>query len=285
MDSIYLFLMALHLVGVLFNIRTLASCFQDKTKYTILHKSKPFIIFQCILHLSLLALNADEVTRAFSSRQAFEWCGTNSILMSSMGFLMIFNLLAILAIEDYAIVCLEREVSPRVAMSGTVIAGFISCGVLLWASFASTPELCVSYLVSSIACTLLMFLLLLLAFRICTQVEHDIAKTSTYETSLWISFLRKKKTAIFYITVIVFCIALAFFEVFSTVFTNIRTQESYREFLQSRFFQKIFYLNIIWFAVGIALPVIFRQLIHSGTGDAEKLTDEKHYSVNIVLSV
>lgn len=285
MDPIYLFLMALHLVGVLFNIRTLASCFQDKAKYTILHKSRPFIIFQCILHLSLLALNAGEVTRAFSSRQTYEWCGTNSVLMSSVGFLMIFNLVAILAVEDHAIVGLKREVSPKVAMSGTVIAGCFSCGVLLWASSASTPELCVSYLVSSIACTLLMFLLFLLAFSICTQVEHDIAKTSTYQTSLWLSFLSKNKTVIFYITVIVICLTLAFFEVFGTVVTNIRTQESYSEFLQSRFFQKIFYLNIIWFAAGIALPVIFRQLIDSGTGDGEKLPDKKQYSVNIVLTV
>ncbi|KAL9970230.1 hypothetical protein ACROYT_G022570, partial [Oculina patagonica] len=118
MDPSYVFLMALHLVGVLFNIRMLASCFKDKAIYTILQKCRPAMITQCILHLSLLALNANEVTRAFRSEQGHEWCGTTNVLMTSVGFLMIYNLLAILAIEDHTIVGLKREVSTKVAMLG-----------------------------------------------------------------------------------------------------------------------------------------------------------------------
>ena len=191
MNPSYLFLMALHLIGVLFNIRMLASCFKDKAKYTILQKCRPVMISQSILHLTLLALNADEVTKAFSSEQSHDWCGTNSDLMTSVGFLMIYNLLAILAIEDHTILGLKREVSTKVAMSGTLTAGTVSCGMLLWAGAASTPEVNHSYLVSSVARTLMMFVLLLLAFMICTQVDHDADKTSTDETSLWLSVLSK----------------------------------------------------------------------------------------------
>ena len=282
MNPSYLFLMALHLIGVLFNIRMLASCFKDKAKYTILQKCRPAMISQSILHLTLLALNADEVTKAFSSEQSHDWCGTNSVLMTSMGFLMIYNLLAILAVEDHTILGLKREVSTKVAMSGTLIAGTVSCGMLLWASAASTPELCVSYLASSVSCTLMMFLLLFLAFRICAQVDHDAGKTSTDETSLWLSVLSKNKTAVFFTTLIVVCIVIAFFEALSTAVTSI--QESDVESQKSRFFHKVFYLNIIWFAVGIALPVIFRQLIDSSANAKESL-DENHYSVNMALSV
>ncbi|KAL9970232.1 hypothetical protein ACROYT_G022572 [Oculina patagonica] len=284
MDPSYVFLMALHLVGVLFNIRMLASCFKDKAKYTILQRCRPVMITQCILHLSLLALNANEVTRAFRSEQGHEWCGTTNVLMTSVGFLMIYNLLAILAIEDHTIVGLKREVSTRVAMSGTLIAGVISCGMLLWAGAASTSELCVSYLASSVACTLMMFLLLLLAFRICTQTAHDSAKTSMDETSLWLNILSKNKTAVFFIALIVFCIVLAVFEVLSAAVISIRAQESIAQFQESRFFQKVFYLNIIWFAVGVALPVIFRQLIDSNANSKE-ITDENHYSANMVFLV
>ncbi|XP_078373610.1 uncharacterized protein LOC144657172 [Oculina patagonica] len=279
MNPSYMFLMALHLVGVLFNIRMLASCFKDKAKYTILQRCRPVMITQCILHLSLLALNANEVTKTFSSEQGHEWCGTTSVLMTSVGFLMIYNLLAILAIEDHTIVGLKREVSTKVAMLGTFIAGVISCGMLFWASAVSTSELCVSYLASSVACTLMMFLLLLLAFRICTQTAHDSAKTSTDETSLWLSILSKNKIAVF---LTVFCIV---FEVLSIVFTSIRAQESIAQFQESRFFQKIFYLNIIWFAVGIALPVIFRQFIDSNAANAKVITYENRYSANITISV
>lgn len=280
MNPSYLILMALHLVGVLFNIRMLASCFKDKVNHTILQKSRPFMIWQCILQVTLLVLNADEVTRAFGE-QGQEWCGTNRILMTSVGFFMIYNLLAILAVEDHTIVCLERELSPTVAMSGTLTAGVTSCGILLWAGAVTSPALCVSHIASSFASTLMIFLLLFLAFRICTQADHDTVKSSTDETSLLLSFLSKNKTAVFLTALIALvCTTLAIFQLLSTVVscvvTSVYAQGSDEEFHEAEFLQKIFYLNIIWFAVGIALPMIFRQLIDSSV-NAKEFSDENHF--------
>ena len=76
-----------------------------------------------------------------------------------------------------------------------------------------------------------------------------------------------------------FCIVIAIFEALNTV-----AQENDAEFKKSRFFHKVFYLNIIWFVVGIALPVIFRQLINSDTY-AKEITDENHYSSGIAFLV
>ena len=278
----YLILMALHLVGVLFNIRMLASCLKDKASLTIFRQSWPVMVWQCILQVTLLVLNADEVTRAFGEQET-EWCQTKQILMTSVGFFMIYNFLAILAVEDPAIVCLKRELSPKVAMTGTLTAGVTSCGILFWVGAASSPAPCVSHIASSFASTLMILLLLILVFRICIQADHAM-KSSTTETSLLFSFTRKCKSAVFLTPfVALVCTTLVIVQSVGTVIscasavTSVYTQENYAEFRSGvGFLQKMFYLNIIWFAVGIALPVIFRQLIDSSV-DAKEISDDNHF--------
>jgi len=283
MNPSYLIMMVLHLVGVLFNIRMLTSCFKDKASHTILQKSWRFIVWQCILQVTFLVLNADEVTRAFGD-QGSECCQTNKILTTSVALFIIYNLLAILAVEDHAIVCLKRELSPRVAMSATLTAGVTSCGILLLVGAISSPALCVSHIASSFACTLMILLLLVLVFRICTQADQDTVKSSTEETSLLLGFLSKNKTAAFLTAfVALVCTTMIIFQLlgtvasFITVVTSGYTQENYTEFPHRvGFLQQIFYLNITWFVVGIALPVIFRQLIDSSV-DIKVFSDDNHF--------
>ena len=289
MNPSYLIMMVLHLVGVLFNIRMLASCFKDKASHTILQKSLGFIVWQCILQVTFLVLNADEVTRAFGD-QGPEWCQTNRILMTSVTLFIIYNLLAILAVEDHTIVCLKRELSPRVAMSGTLAAGVTSCGILFWVGAIFSPALCASFIASSFTSTLMIFLLLLLAFRICTQTDQDTMTSSTEETSLLLSFLSKNKTAVLLTAfVALVCATVAVFQLLGTVVsfvsvvTSVYTQETYIEFPHRvGSLQKIFYLNIMWFAVGIALPEIFRQLIDSSL-DAKAFSDDNHFHSTKVI--
>ena len=274
--------MALHLVGVLFNIRMLASCFKDKASHTILHKSWQLMVWQCILQLTLLVLNADEVARAFSEQEQ-EWCRTKRILVTSVGLFMIYNVLAILAVEDPSIVCLKRELSPKAAMKGTLTAGVITCGILFWVGAVSSSAPCVSHIASTFASALMILFLLMLVFRICTQADHSM-KSSTVETSLLLSFTRKCKRAVFLTAfAALVCTALAIVQLLSTVVSCVSvvnsfyTQENYAEFWPGvGFLQKIFYLNIIWLAVGIALPVTFRQLIDSSV-DIKEISDNNHF--------
>ena len=281
-NTSYLILMALHLVGVLFNIRMLASCFKDKASHTILHKSWPLMVWQCILQLTLLVLNADEVARAFSEQEQ-EGCRTKRILVTSVGLFMIYNVLAILAVEDPSIVCLKRELSPKAAMKGTLTAGVITCGILFWVGAVSSSAPCVSHIASTFASALMILFLLMLVFRICTQADHSM-KSSTVETSLLLSFTRKCKTAVFLTAfAALVCTALAIVQLLSTVVSCVSvvnsfyTQENYAEFWPGvGFLHKIFYLNIIWLAVGIALPVTFRQLIDSSV-DIKEISDNNHF--------
>lgn len=284
MNPSYLFIMLLHLVGVLFNIRMLASCFKDKASSTILQKSWPFMIWQCILQVTLLVLNADEVTRTFAE-QAPEWCGNNRILSTSASLFMMYNLLAILAVEDHTLVFLKRELSPKVAMLGTLTAGITSSGVLFWAGAASSPALCVSHITSSFASTLMILVSVLLAFRMCTQA--DTRKLSTNETSLLFSLISKNKKAVFVTAfVALVCSTLVIFQFLRTVVSSVSlhvtcvyTTERDADFPHGvGFIQKIFFLNIIWFVVGIGLPVIFRQLIDPSV-NAKEISDDNHLEV------
>ena len=239
------------------------------------------MIFQCSLHLILLAVSANEVTKAFSKEQKQEWCGPNGVLMTSVGFFLIYNLLAILAMEDHTIVCLKRELSPKMAMSATLMAGIFSCGILFGANVLSTAELCASHIASTTACSLMMIVLLLLAWRICTHADHHTTKTST-ETSLLLNFMSKNKATALLTVLIVVCIVLTILEVLSSVVT--RFHESNVKFNETKFYKNIFYLNVIWFSVGIALPFIFQQLIDS-SADVEETTDENHSSDKIAYLV
>ena len=290
-NASYLILIAFHLVGVLFNIRMLASCFKDKASHTILHKSWQLMVWQCILQLTLLVLNADEVARAFSEQEQ-EWCRTKRILVTSVGLFMIYNVLAILAVEDPSIVCLKRELSPKAAMKGTLTAGVITCRILFWVGAVSSSAPCVSHIASTFASALMILFLLMLVFRICTQADHSM-KSSTAETSLLLSFTRKCKTAVFLTAfAALVCTALAIVQLLSTVVSCVSvvnsfyTQENYAEFWPGvGFLQKIFYLNIIWLAVGIALPVTFRQLIDSSV-DVKEISDNNHFdSTKIAMLV
>ena len=261
MKPILLLLMAFHLIGVLFNIRLLASCFKDKTKYTILQKCRPAMIFQCILQLILLALNAYQVTKAFSDHQEKEWCGTNGVFTTPVAFFLIYNLLAILAIEDPSIVGLKRKLSPIQAMSAAFITGIISCGILLWAGFFSTAELCTSHLASIAACWLMIGILLVLAWKICMHVDQDAAKTTSRETSPELNFQSKHKATVFLAALVVVCILFAILKLVETVVISLQQRVDFQNWTDIQFFQKLVSVNVIWLAVGIALPVCFQQLI------------------------
>lgn len=260
MNPSFVLLMVFHLVGVVFNVRMLVSCFKDKTKYTILQKCRPVMVSQCILQLALLTCNAYEATRTFGSHQGAERCGTNNVLMSSVGFLMIYNILAMLAIEHNTIVGLKRELSSRVAF---LIFGIIMSGILLLMCMFSAQELCASYITLTVACSLLMILILWVLWRVCTQVEHDALKTST-DTSTLLDFLSKNKTAVFFSVLIFLAIVL---EIILEIISS--EAVSFQEFQDIKLSEKVIFLYVMSFAVGISLPLHFLQIIECSPTEEE----------------
>lgn len=58
--------MAVHLIGVSFNLRLLLSCFKDKQRNIFLEKCRPIMVFQCVLQLTVLAMNANRTGKMFN---------------------------------------------------------------------------------------------------------------------------------------------------------------------------------------------------------------------------
>jgi len=235
-----------------------ASCFKDKAKYTILQKTKPFMLCQCIIQVAILALNANEATTTFEKEHhgSKEWCGTNSVLMTSLGFLMIYNVLAMLAMEHHAMVGLRREPSSKVAL---LMFGLLTFGIVLSITAFSVTELCASYTTLTVACSLLMFVILWVLWRVCTYVDHETPKIST-ETFSLLYVLNKNKNVLFFSTLIVLAVVLKIIlDVVSSVVFNYQEVED--EFKSLQFIEKVLFLYIICFAAGISLPLHFQNLI------------------------
>lgn len=164
------------------------------------------MISQCILHLALLALNANDVTKAISNEDVQEWCRPIDVLMSSVGCIMIYNILAMLAVEQHSIVGLKREVSPKAAMLATLMAGIISCGILFWASVIYKDKLHVCQITSTTVCSLISIIILWVAWRICTHVD-------TTETSFPLKDVSKNKTIVFLTALYVVCVVSSCFNI------------------------------------------------------------------------
>lgn len=214
------------------------------------------MICQFILQVTLLALNANEATTTFGKERSQKWCGTNSVLMTSVGFLMTYNVLAMLAIEHHTIVGLRGAPSPNVAL---LMFGIITFGIVISVSFFSVTELCTSYTTLTVTCSMLMLLILWALWRLCTYVDHDTLKTTT-QTSALLDFLSKNKTVVFFSALTVLAIVLKIIlDVLS--FVPFKFQPVEEEFQGIQFFEKVIFLYVMCFAVGISLPLHFQNLI------------------------
>lgn len=221
------------------------------------------MICQCILQVTLLALNANEAIIAFGKERRQEWCGSNSVLMTSAGFLMIYNVLAMLAIEHHTIVGLRRELSPKVAM---LMFGIITFGIFFSICVFSVKELCASYATLTVACSLLLFLILWVLWRVCTHVDHHTTTKTSTEPSALLDFLSKNKTAVFFSALIVLAIVFKIIlDVISSVVFNFQ-----EEFQGIQFFEKVIFLYVMCFAVGISLPLHFQKLIDFTPKEADE---------------
>ena len=148
MGTVYLLLMALHILGIISNIRLLLSCFTYQDNF---QNSNALVIFQSILHLTLLALNADDTMKTFSNKQQLERSDINGVLITSVAFFLVYNIMAMIAVEYPSVFCLKQAPSAQTAMFGTLVAGIST--VLLWTGFLILePALCNSQIASTMTC-------------------------------------------------------------------------------------------------------------------------------------
>ena len=264
--------MAFHVVGVLFNLRMLTSCFKDKSRYTVLENCRAAMIFQGMLHIALLVFNAEESMKLFEFNMEEEsWCTTNSAFIILLGFLLVYNLLGMLAIEYHSAVCLKRALAPNVALLGTLIAGIITTGLFFWGGFFTLEQLCASQMAMTVACSLLLVLMLSIVWLICSpheQITTKMESSSGDSSSDLLNLLSKNKTSACVTCLFLFCVVLTM--LFEFIGSNVNSED----FEETMFYARVFYLFVLCFGVGISLPVIFHTLIVSSRVDEKLIPDD-----------
>ena len=254
MGTVYLLLMAFHALGIISNIRLLLSCFTYQDNF---QNSNALVTFQSILHLTLLALNADDTMKTFSNKQQLERSDINGVLITSVGFFLVYNIMAMIAVEYPSVFCLKQAPSARTAMFGTLVAGIST--VLFWtALFTLDPALCNSQIASTMACSLLLLIMIAVVWRICEAAEHANTRFEIKQSSGHIvELLNADNTSAFVATCF---LVLVIFTLSLPAIGYVRNgREKHLEAVI--FFQKVLYLFDMCFGVGIVLPLISSRLV------------------------
>ena len=254
MGTVYLLLMALHARGIISNIRLLLSCFTYQDNF---QNGNALVIFQSILHLTLLALNADDTMKTFSNKQQLERSDINGVLITSVAFFLVYNIMAMIAVEYPSVFCLKQAPSAQTAMFGTLVAGIST--VLLWTGFLILePALCNSQIASTMTCSLLLLIMVAVVWRICGAAEHANTRFEIRQSSGHIvELLNADKTSAFVATCF---LVLVIFTLSLPATGDVRNvQEEHLEAVI--FFKKVLYLFAMCFGVGIVLPLISSRLV------------------------
>lgn len=264
MGTVYLLLMALHVLGIILNVRLLLSYFSYQDMF---QNSNALVIFQSILHLTLLSLNADDTMKTFSNKQQLERGDINEVLITSVGFFLVYNIMAMIAVEYPSVFCLKQAPSARTAMFGTLVAGIST--VLFWTGFLTLePALCNSQTASTMACSLLLLIMIAVVWRICGAAEHANTRFEIKESSGHIvELLNADKTSAFlttcFLVLVIFTLSLPATEYVRNV------QEENLEAVV--FFKKVLYLFAMCFGVGIVLPLISSKVMEQIDGFSDEV--------------
>ena len=256
--TVYLLLMALHVLGIILNIRLLLSCFAYQD---IFQNINALVIFQSILHLTLLALNADDTMKTFSNKQQLEQGDINGVLITTVSFFLVSNTMAMIAVEYPSVFCLKQSPSVRTAMFGTLVAGVST--VLFWTVFFILEPLCNSQIASTMACTLLLLIIIVVVWRICGAEEHantrnEIKQSSGHVVELLIADNTSAFVATCFLVLVIFTLSLPAIEYLPDV------QEGHFEAVS--FVKKVLHLFAMCFGVGIVLPLIFSRVMEQIDG-------------------
>ena len=259
MGTVYLLLMALHILGIISNIRLLLSCFTYQDNF---QNSNALVIFQSILHLTLLALNADDTMKTFSNKQQLERSDINGVLITSVAFFLVYNIMAMIAVEYPSVFCLKQAPSAQTAMFGTLVAGIST--VLLWTGFLTLElALCNSQIASTMTCSLLLLIMVAVVWRICGAAEHANTRLEIKQSSGHIvELLNADKTSAFVATCFL-VLAIVTLSLPAIGYVQ-NVQEEHLEAVI--FFKKVLYLFDMCFGVGIVLPLVSSRVMEQVDG-------------------
>ena len=261
MGTIYVFSMALHVVGAFLNIRLLVSCLKFDERSNLQLSDRAGMILQAILQLTLLGLNADDSMNLFYTKQPqLGWCNVSGVLVISVGFVFFYNMVAIIAVEYPSVFCLKQDLSPRTAMFGTLTASISTIAVLFWSGFFNLENMCESRLPSAIVCSLLFLLTIPIVWRICRAGQQTTAssrKKDDQPSYQLLDLLSADKTRVIVSTSFLALVFLTL-SLQAIGYTFNFQDEQFESFFYG---EKLLYLFTMCFGLGIALPIICMKVI------------------------
>ena len=252
-----LFMAALDLAGITFNLRMLRSCFKNKENYTFLQKCQTLAICQCACQVTILVADAVEMWKGLETESS----NVFRVLSSSMLFFQGCNLIAILIIYfDQPTLHGAPELCSKLKISAALSLGLTGSAIIWWNSYFCKDlhnfqmfRLPVLFVVS------LALAVLLFAWdaRNIIQVEDDPQEASMETCSLLWKVLQEHRRPVLFIFLLLVCLLV--------ILSWSPRSAEIEVMMDAR------YSVITRFVVGIVLPVTFTDLIESSKQDENRL--------------
>ena len=251
MSLVYTVLMAaLDLAGIIFNMRMLRSCFNDKRKYALLQKCRTLAICQCACQVVILLADAAELWEGLET-ESRESCNVFSVMSSSTLFFQACNLMAISIIYfDQPTEHGTSELYSKLKIIAALSLG-ITGSAMIWCSSCFPRQFRFEMGLSVIFVISVAFVVLLLAWdarnNIQDQLEDDPQQVSMKTCSLLWKVVKENRRPVLSIALLFVCLLML-----SSWSPRSGENEARKDFL---------YSVISRFVVGIVLPVTFADLI------------------------
>ena len=240
------------IVGFLFNLRMLRSCFKDKKKNIFLQKCRILTVCQCVCQVITLVTDAVESWKGLETEPR-ESCNVFRVLSSSTLFFQGCNLMAIfIAYFDQPTAYGASELCSKLKISAALCLGFTG-SLLIWWYNCFLQEFYSHYIALIIIAMIMfivtaMFVFLMFAADAWNnnrvELEDTIAEASMNIFSLLCKHFIENKKLTFFITLLLMCLVIL-------------------SCSPTQVFKDVIYSFISRFALGIVLPVTLSDLIDS----------------------
>ena len=267
MAPIDAFLSLICVAAIIFNLRLLLACFIDKKKNIFLHNSKSVVILQLIAHIVLLTTY---VVASFEAKPIYlrkEYCSIFKILQVSLEWFIIFNLASLLLIAYQPCIYGKQQISPTMAFSVALLAGFLSLiNTFVSLSDCFPGNFSFAFRLSLLALTAIfpVGILLVLTGKIC-GLRIDSTEKSPTPRYLCIES-KTTKTTVF--LCIIYLLLLSSITVLQVIVSSPRL---HKEFQDAEYLKEVLCFFSKQFAIGLALPLTLKQVADTSGLAAENI--------------
>ena len=265
----FLLLTVLDFVGVYFNMRMLAYCFKDKTKYKFLQKCRGLSIFQSACQFVIVITGAVDSWRIFNDRSYNPGQPYNVVKLFSISFTFVqaCNLTAILCIDsEHPLVTFRhQDRCSKLKIAAAVTLGLIGSSMIWWFSCFPHYYISVTVFITVRFIFIALFIILLLAagFKYLKDDFEDTTSKVFIDCEVLWNICKENKRPTLFIATLLLCLVM--------VLSGFLLDREKHALMVTNF--EIIYDFIMRFVVGIILPVTFSDLIEKSSFDDEEAVE------------